>query len=224
MEKESWKTRESLRMVVLVLPFIFLYFFWGQLPAGRPWWIALQSLNPSAIGRYSLAALALLNLALYGACQLWHFYRPQSLTEHPNSWRVLQLLSHQLLTLTFFLAAFRALGFKLAPTLMLQYGIITLLLVLGSFLGAIPRNSVFGFRLSWTLKSDYVWQRTHMFAAQVWVYGSFFMLLYTGWQAHNWVFPVYVSLLVLLPLIFSVLVYQRYLKTLAPPRKYPPKK
>jgi uncharacterized membrane protein len=218
METESWKTRESLRMAVLVLPFIFLYVFWDQLPAGKPWW----TLPPSAIGRFSLMTLALLNLVLYGVFQLWHFYRPQSLADHPNSWRILQLLCHQLLSFTFFLAAFRTMGLKLAPMLVLQYGIITLLLVLGSFLGSIPRNSVFGFRLSWTLRSDYVWQKTHRFAAQVWVFTSFFMLLYTGWQAQDWVFPVYVGLLVLLPIIFSYLV--RHLKTPSPPRKSPPKK
>jgi hypothetical protein len=224
MEKESWKARESLRMAVLVLPFIFLYVFWHQLPAGKPGWAALQTLSPAAIGRYSLTALALLNLALYGAFQLWHFYRPQYQSDHPNSWRILQLLCHQLLAFTFFLAAYRALGYKLAPNLVLQYGILTLLLVLGSFLGTIPRNSVFGFRLSWTLRNDYVWQKTHRFAAQVWVYASFLMLLFPGWQARDWVFPVYVSLLVLLPVIFSYFVYQRHLKTVAPPRKHPPQK
>jgi uncharacterized membrane protein len=128
------------------------------------------------------------------------------------------------LTFTFFLAAFRALGFRLAPHLVLQYGIVTLLLVLGSFLGTIPRNSVFGFRLSWTLKNDVVWQKTHCFAAQVWVYASFLMLLLPGWQAREWVFPVYVSLLVLLPVIFSYLAYRHHLKTAAPPRKHPPQK
>lgn len=224
METESWKTRESLRMVVLVLPFIFLYVFWDQLPAGKPWWETLRAFSPSAIGRFSLTTLALLNLALYGLFQLWYGCWPKSLADHPNSWRILQLLCHQLLTFTFFLAAFRALGFKLAPALVLQYGIITLLLVLGSFLGSIPRNTVFGFRLSWTLKSDYVWQKTHRFAAQAWVFTSFFMLLYTGWQAHDWVFPVYVGLLVLLPILYSYWVYQRYLKALSPPRKSPPQK
>lgn len=222
MKTESWKTRESLKLVVLVLPFIFLYVFWDQLPAGKPWWTG--PFPPSAIGRFSLITLALLNLGLYGLFRLWHFYRPQSLADHPNSWRILQLLCHQLLTFTFFLAAYRALGFRLAPPLVLQYGIITLLLVLGSFLGSIARNSVFGFRLSWTLKSDYVWQKTHRFAGQLWVLASFCMLLYTGWRTHDWVFPVYVGLLVLLPIIYSYWVYQRYLKAVSPPRSSPPRK
>jgi uncharacterized membrane protein len=219
MEKGSWMARESLRLVVLVLPFIFLFVFWDQLPAGRPWWEDVRRIAPSPISRFALTALALLNLVLYGLFQLWYSYRPQPAPGKPNSWQILQLFCHQLLAFTFFLVSFRALELKLPPSLVLQYGIITLLLVLGSFLDTIPRNSVFGFRLSWTLKSDYIWLRTHRFAAQVWVYTSFFMLLHRGWQTSDWVFPLYVGLLVLLPIIFSYLTYQRHLKPATPPKK-----
>jgi uncharacterized membrane protein len=219
MEKESWIGRESLRLVVLGLPFIFLFAFWDQLPGEKLWREDLHMVSPSSIGKRHLMALAFLNLLLYGAFQLRHLYRPKNKPDNPTSWRILQLLCHQLLTLTLLLAGFRALGFKLAPNLVLQYSIITLLLVLGSFLSAIPRNIVFGFRLSWILKSDYIWQKTHRFAAQVWVYASFFMLCYPGWQAHDWVFPLYVGLLVLSPISYSYLAYRQLLKTLAPPKK-----
>ena len=219
MEKESWIGRESLRLVVLGLPFIFLFVFWDQLPGEKLWRADMQVISPTSIGKRHLVALALLNLLLYGAFQLRHLCQPKNQPDNPNSWRILQLLCHQLLTLTLFLAGFRILGFKLAPILVLQYSFIILLLVLGSFLNTIPRNTIFGFRLSWTLKSDYIWHKTHRFAARVWVYTSFFMLCYPGWQAQDWVFPLYVGLLVLSPVSYSYLAYRQLLKTLAPPKK-----
>jgi uncharacterized membrane protein len=219
MEKKSWMAGESLRSVVLVLPFIFLLIFWDQLPHGTLGTPQRQASPFSPISRFALTGLALLNLVLYLVFQLWFWYRPKIQADYPTSWRILQLLAHQVLTFAFFLAAFRSLGIKLAPDLVLQYGAISLLLVLGSFLGTIPRNSLFGFRMSWTLKNDAIWQKTHRFAAQVWVYASFFMLLYTGWQAYDWVFPLYVVLLVLLPILYSYWAYRRHLKTLAPPKK-----
>lgn len=218
MEKESWIGRESLRLVVLGLPFLLLFAFRDQLPGESPWSQDQPLVNPAAIGQTHLMALPVLNLVLYGAFQLWYWYRPQHLS-HLQRWRILQLLCHQLLTLTLLLAAFRAFTFQLAPHLVLQYSIIALLLVLGSFLDTLPRNITFGFRLSWTLQRDIIWQRTHRFAAQVWVYASVLMLLYPGWQAHDWVFPVYVGLLVLSPITYSYLAYRQYLKTLTPPKK-----
>jgi uncharacterized membrane protein len=218
MEKGSWLARESLRLVVVVLPLVFLLVFWEQLPMGWPWWEAIRTLPLSQVSRFALTSLALLNLALYAIFQLCFLYRPKTLAGHLHSWRMLQLICHQLVVFTFFLVAFRALKMQLAPPLLLQYSVITLLLVLGSFLDTIPRNSTFGFRLSWTLKSDLIWRQTHRFGAQVWVYASIFMLWYPGWQAFDWLFPSYVGLLVLLPIIYSYLAYLRHLKTLAPPK------
>jgi uncharacterized membrane protein len=212
MEKENWIGRESLRLVVLVLPIILLFAFWDQLPVGKPWQEGMRLSGSGTIGRYHLTALALLNGVLYGAFQLRYYYLPKTKADDGDSWQVLQLFCHLLLTLTLFLAAYRALDFKLAPALVLQYGIITLLLVLGSFLGAIPRNNMFGFRLSWTLGSNLLWQKTHRFAAQVWVFASVLMLFYPGWQGHDWVFPLYVGLLVLLPVSYSYYVYRQHLK------------
>lgn len=212
MKTESWLGRETLRLVVLVLPFFFLVAFWEQLPGGK-FWKVVQLSNPASFSRHHLLALALLNLLLYGAFQLRHRYWPRHMPDSPKSWQILQLVCHQLVTMTLFLTAFRALGFTLAPVLLLQYSIITLLFVLGSFLGDIPRNTMFGFRLTWTLNNDLIWQKTHRFAAHVWVYTSFMMLLNPRWQAYEWIFPLYVGLLVLSPIIYSYLAHRQHLKT-----------
>jgi uncharacterized membrane protein len=44
--------------------------------------------------------------------------------------------------------------------------------VVGNYLGKLPRNYMVGIRTPWTLCNDYVWERTHRFAAPLFVCGG----------------------------------------------------
>jgi uncharacterized membrane protein len=56
------------------------------------------------------------------------------------------------------------------------------LALIGNYLGKIPKNYVVGIRTPWTLSSDYVWERTHRFAAPLFVVGGLALLLHSMLQ------------------------------------------
>jgi len=50
--------------------------------------------------------------------------------------------------------------------------------VVGNYLGKVPRNYMVGIRTPWTLCNDYVWERTHRFAAPLFVCGGLALLVH----------------------------------------------
>jgi uncharacterized membrane protein len=75
------------------------------------------------------------------------------------------------LTLTVGLLCAAALGAapSVPHTLLGSAGL--LVAVVGNYLGKVPRNYMVGIRTPWTLCNDYVWERTHRFAAPLFVCG-----------------------------------------------------
>ncbi|HVU87135.1 MAG TPA: SdpI family protein [Pirellulales bacterium] len=66
------------------------------------------------------------------------------------------------------------------PSYLLRMVLVTLammLLIVGNWMGKIRRNSVMGIRTPWTLKSDYVWERTHRLGGRLQVAHGISVLL-----------------------------------------------
>ena len=213
MAKENWFQKEQLRLLLLLLPFIFLAIFWHDFPARFQVSGNLWQKGDGYADKYTLLLLPILNVLLFGMFLALNYREKE-----PVGGNVWQLLSHFLLSYLFFIAGLAALGFKPETEIIFKYGLICLLLLLGSFLGTLPRNATIGFRLPWTWRSNSIWRKTHRFAAKLWVYASLLMLIYPAWQEHQeWLFPLYIGLLGLLPILYSYLLYQRELRNTLPP-------
>lgn len=75
-----------------------------------------------------------------------------------------------------------SLGSSLSVPHVLLGGLGASLALIGNYLGKIPKNYVVGIRTPWTLSSDYVWERTHRFAAPLFVVGGLALLLHSMLQ------------------------------------------
>ena len=204
MPRETWFQKEQLRLLLLVLPFIFLAVFWFDFPERFQLSGNLGQAGEGYVTKYHLLILPIFNILLF-ALFLGIEYREKV----PNYGQAGQVLSHLLLAYLFFVAGLTALGYKPGTELILKYGLICLFLVLGSYLGTLPRNAVIGFRLPWTWESNNIWRKTHRFAAKLWVYLSLLMLIYHSWHdKQEWLFPLYIGLLGLLPIIYSYILYK----------------
>lgn len=52
-----------------------------------------------------------------------------------------------------------------------------LLAVIGNYMPNLRQNHVAGFRISWTLRSETNWRKTHQFAGKLWFYGGIFLAI-----------------------------------------------
>jgi uncharacterized membrane protein len=87
-----------------------------------------------------------------------------------------------------------------------------LVAVVGNYLGKVPRNYMVGIRTPWTLCNDYVWERTHRFAAPLFVCGGLSLLAHCLSQqgALNTAFvSTTISIVLLAPYCYSFVTWKR---------------
>ncbi|WP_026463425.1 SdpI family protein [Adhaeribacter aquaticus] len=213
MPDQKWFRKESLRLLILGLPFIFLIIFWEDFLDSFP----IHWNFDGQVDRYGnkmvLLFFACLNAGIYGIFVLaprFNVSPELNLADHDKYLNLIQTLVHLLLTYVFFLVGFMALGYDIKAELAIKYGLISLFLVSGTFIGQIPRNKMVGLRLPWTLRNEQIWQRTHYFTGLLWVYSSLFMLIYNFWETkYTLAFPAYLTLLIAAPIVYSYVLYKR---------------
>jgi uncharacterized membrane protein len=211
-KKSNWLQRESLRLVIIALPFIFLAMFWTDLPDRIPLHWNLQGKADGYGSKLAFLGLAALNLLLFGLFLLLPHLDPKGKNNFlfQPKWHIVQVMLHLFFTYLFFIIGLTALGYKLPVDLTVKYGLIALFLILGTYLGTLPRHNFIGIKTPWSLRSDYVWYKTHRFAATLWVLASLVMLIYNFWEdKYPWAFYAYVAVLVIVPVVYSYLIYRQ---------------
>ena len=79
--------------------------------------------------------------------------------------------------------------------------------IVGNYMPKVRRNPTMGIRVPWTLMDEENWDKTHRFAAPIWVLGGIVMLVlgligYTQWPAMAAIFAI-----ILLPIGYSFALY-----------------
>jgi uncharacterized membrane protein len=84
-----------------------------------------------------------------------------------------------------------------------------LFIVIGNYLGKVRKNFFLGIRTPWTLASDEVWARTHRIAGRLFVLYGLIMLAGMFVMIPPVVFLVMVGVIVLVPVVYSYVVYRK---------------
>ena len=212
LKKTNWLQKKGLRLLIIVLPFVFLGLFWSELPGRIPLHWNLQGEADGYGSKWAFLGLAGLNVLFFGLFLILPHLDPKrkSYVLFANEWHIIQVIIHLFITYLFFSIAFMALGYQLPVALTIKYGLIGLFLIVGNYLGTVRPNSFIGFKTPWTRSSEYVWHKTHRFTAQVWVLSWLLLLIFDFWhQRYAWAFFVYLELLVVVPVVFSYLLYKK---------------
>lgn len=87
------------------------------------------------------------------------------------------------------------LGYSINAGLIVQPAVSVLFVVIGQQLGKVKHNYTVGIRTPWTLASQEVWQKTHRFAAPLWVAAGLVGLLATWLPGpyNFWVFIIAIA-------------------------------
>lgn len=104
-----------------------------------------------------------------------------------------------------------ALGYAVNVALIIKALVALLLLIIGNFMGQFRHNYFVGIKTPWTLNNDAVWQQTHRLGARVWVAGSLICLalapVQAAWSA--WLYFGTIMVMVIVPTVYSYLIYRR---------------
>ena len=82
-----------------------------------------------------------------------------------------------------------------------------LFLVLGFILPKCKQNYTIGLKLPWTLHDEENWDKTHKLAGKLWIYGGIIMAI-AGLFNLTFVFMTIIFLLIIIPTVYSYLLYR----------------
>ena len=208
MIKKHWKLL-LITSVITLLPIMAGLILWNQLPEQMPThWNAAGEVDGWSSKPFAVFGLPLILLAAQWLCTLGTGADPKK-NNHPQKilhlvlW-IIPILSVLLHTVTY--AA--ALGKEVRMETVMPVFIGLLFAVIGNYLPKCKQNYTIGIKIPWTLNSEENWNKTHRFSGRLWVICGIAVML-TGFFGGFWVFLPIVLLMVIVPFIYSYVLYRK---------------
>ena len=103
----------------------------------------------------------------------------------------------------------RGLGYEVRVERWVPVFMGVLFIVIGNYLPKTKQSYTMGIKLPWTLASEENWNRTHRLAGFLWVIGGalFILMSFIGWSMAA--FLSIIALMVLVPMVYSYLLYRK---------------
>lgn len=201
--------------IILIAPFLFIAIFWNQFPDKIPTHFNFNG-EPDDYSDKLQGVLLMpgINILLYFLFLVLPVIDPsrKNYGLFQDKYKIIRIVLHLFFAFTFFLNAFYALGYQFNVSMMIIYGVLLLLLILGNYMGNIRHNYFIGIRTPWTLSNEEVWTKTHRFAAKIWVFASLITMLvipFVPTQAGEIVFISYLAVIAIVPIVYSYLEFKK---------------
>ena len=195
--------------IILLLPILAGVILWDQLPAQMPThWNAAGEIDGWSSKPFAVFGLPAIMLAAQWLCLLGTLADPKR-QNHSNKMLHLVLWIIPVLSVVIHTVAYAAaLGKEVRMEVVMPILVGLTLAIVGNYLPKCKQNYTIGIKIPWTLNSEENWNRTHRFAGRLWMVCGLAIML-TGFIGGFWVFLPIVLLMVLVPFLYSYILYRR---------------
>ena len=208
MIKKNWKLL-LITSIAIMLPMLAGIILWNQLPEKIPsHWNAAGEIDGWSSKPFAVFGISLILLAAQWLCVLGTGTDPKK-NNHPE--KILHLVLWIIPVLSALLHAVTyavALGKEVRMEMVMPVFIGILFAIIGNYLPKCKQNYTIGIKIPWTLNSEENWNKTHRFAGRLWVVCGFAIML-TGFVGGFWIFLPIVLLMVIVPFIYSYVLYRK---------------
>ena len=208
MIKKNLKTL-IITSIIILLPMVAGLVLWNRLPEQVPFhWNAAGEVDGWASKPVAVFVPSAAMLALQWLCVLVTSTDPKK-QNHPE--KVVHLVLWLIPSITVFISALMyatALGGNVRVEMQMPILLGLVFIAIGNYLPKCKQNYTIGIKIPWTLASEENWNRTHRLAGWVWVGGGVVMLL-SGFLGIFWLTFAPVLVMVLVPFIYSFVLYKK---------------
>lgn len=196
-------------LALFLIPFILGMIYYNKLPDQIPTHFDING-NPDS---YSSKAFGLFGvhgimIGVYILAYLLTNIDPKKKNQGDKALNVVLIILPLLSTIISAITIAFSLGRKVDINLIMSALLGLTFILIGNYLPKVKRNYTIGVRYPWTLDSDYVWDKTHILAGKVFMAGGFLLILASLLFNKLWVFVTIVGLMVLVPGVYSYIIYK----------------
>ena len=208
MIKKNWKLL-LVTAIITLLPIMIGLLLWKQLPDQMPiHWNASGEIDGWSSKLFSVVGLPMIMLAVQWLCLFGALADPKKANHsakvlHLVLW-IIPVLSVVLQTATY--AA--ALGKEVPIEVITPVLVGLMFTIIGNYLPKCKQNYTIGIKLPWTLSSEENWNKTHRFAGRLWLVCGIIIML-SGFFGGVWILLSVMLLMVLVPCIYSYMLYRK---------------
>lgn len=107
-----------------------------------------------------------------------------------------------------------ALGNTIGIDIMVRILLGLMFIVLGNYMPKCKQNHTIGVKVTWALRNEENWNKTHRFTGRIWVLGGVIVLvtMFIPMETYLWAFLIICFALSLAPIFYSYLYYRKQLK------------
>jgi uncharacterized membrane protein len=219
--KKSKLLQVAFPFIMLAIPFIYLAYIWGALPQQIPTHFDVSGL-PDKFGNkgeilWMIILFAVLGIGIYFLLQNMHRIDPKKKYAASTLSVMVKLSVVVVLLLTFVSLFLLHSTFKgkitSMPFMFCALGLF--LAFMGNLMHSIKPNYFAGIRVPWTLENEDNWRQTHQLASKIWFAGGILLALLSLLLNQKILLMVFVSvvlIMVVVPVIYSYLLYKKSVK------------
>jgi len=206
--------KELVLWIILIIPYVYLAMVWSELPQTVPTHFDLRGNPNDWSDKSSLLILpGAIGLLVYGLMYFGPRLDPKrKIGQMGDKYYALRLI------MTTFISALMIFVMVTAKMGVINPGALLALLgaffaVMGNYFQTVRPNYFIGIRTPWTLENEVVWKKTHTLSGRVWMAGGLLIiiaaLLIHQTTGQFIVFASLMSLMVIVPVLYSYIIYKR---------------
>lgn len=201
-----------LTTAVMLLPVVVGLLLWNILPEQVPMhWNAAGEVDGWGSRVMVVFGLPLFAMGIHWLCVLATCADPKSKELDGKALGLVLWICPSILLLVSTFTYATALGVALSIQIWIPLALGLLYMIIGNFLPKCKRNYTIGIKVPWALNDDENWNKTHRFAAKLWVIGGA-VIMATSFLGNFIIFFAITLVMAFVPMIYSYLYYRSHHK------------
>lgn len=201
-------------LLIILATFVFGLYVYPLLPAQVPThWNIQGQVDGWSSKTFAVIFFPLFNLGIYPLMLLLPKIDPrrENYINFSATYKIIRLLLHLFLAFIYIITLLAALKYPFKIDFFVRISVSLLFLLIGNYMGKFQQNYFIGIKTPWTLASEEVWKKTHLWAAPLWVIGGSFNIILSFFQEvwAGYLQIIIFILLALIPVIYSYFVYEK---------------
>jgi uncharacterized membrane protein len=217
--KTTWR---RIAWILMLVPAIYLFAIWDKIPQTVPLHFSLSG-NVDKYGTRNDLVVLILSLTFVNAIVYLIITNIYKIDPKKYAVQNKERMQRMAFSVSVYLSAvWMMLIYAIAhndPAITVKFVFIAaglLFALLGNNMYNIKPNYFAGLRLPWTLENEDNWRKTHQLAGRLWFFGGIFfsvIVLFVNKQYAGYTGVVFLSLLILIPVIYSYNLYKHQQKS-----------